>query len=145
MGNSLALLKLLSRYGLAGLLNTAVGFLVTATLDVGLHISPQIANAAGYVVGIPLSFFLNRIFVFRRGDGVSRSGPKYLILVLMAFVANQITLSACVALLSKSAPAHLGAQILSMSVYTISVFVGCRYWVFREGAPAPVTGERVRP
>ena len=53
------------RYGLAGVINTLVGFSIIVALDVGLRLSAHLANAIGYAVGICVSFALSKLFVFR--------------------------------------------------------------------------------
>ena len=73
---------LVARFGLVGLINTAVGFAVVVALDPGLHVAPAIANGVGYLVGVGVGFILNRGFVFRSGEGVRASGLRYAIAAL---------------------------------------------------------------
>ena len=41
MADMRALAGLISRFGLIGLINTAVGYTTTSVLDVGLHVAPS--------------------------------------------------------------------------------------------------------
>ena len=132
------LAALVSRFGLIGLINTAVGFTTTACLDVGLHLAPALANAGGYAVGIPLSFVLTRSFVFRHKAAATATGPKYLIVVASAFLLNQLVLRLAGAVLGPGALPHLLAQLMAMGTYTVTTFLACRLWVFRPGEAAPV-------
>ena len=118
------LIGLLARFGLAGLANTAVGFAVIAGLDLGLHVQPQLANAAGYVVGIGMGFALNRKFVFG-----------------FAFVANQGVLAAAHGVLGDSQIEHLAAQFAGMATYTVLTFVLSRYFVFNRASSASAAGQ----
>src|SRR5512140_2111562 len=93
------LAALIARFGLAGLINTAAGFAVIAALDLGLGVDPHIANAAGYVFGIALSFVLNRSFVFRHEAGAASTAPRFLAAAALAFALNQGVLWAAGAIL----------------------------------------------
>ena len=125
------LIGLLSRFGLAGLVTTAVGFAVIAALDVGLHVPPAAANAAGYAVGIPLGFALNRRFVFRHRGAISRAGLKYIAAIVLGLALNQIVLRLAGLALGPGAPQHLAAQLAGMATYTAVNFLALRVWVFR--------------
>ena len=126
-----ALAALLSRFGLIGLINTAVGFTTTAVLDVGLHVAPALANAGGYAVGVPLSFILTRAFVFRHKVAATSTGPRYVLVVTFAFALNQLVLHVMGTALGRGALPHLVAQLCGMGSYTVATFLACRYWVFR--------------
>jgi putative flippase GtrA len=124
-----------ARFGLAGLVSTAVGFAVIAALDAGLHVAPALANAAGYLVGVPVGFALNRGYVFRHGGALGASGVRYLATVAVAFGLNQLVLrlagQVLGAHLDQPAPAHIAAQLAGMATYTLTTFLLARYWVFR--------------
>jgi putative flippase GtrA len=121
---------LILRFGLAGLINTGFGFAVIAGLDLGLHVRPAIANAAGYAFGICIGFILNRNFVFKSRTTVFTAGERYLIAMLVAFSLNQIVLQIAGRVLGSGYYPHLGAQLVGMVTYTMTSFVACRYWVF---------------
>jgi putative flippase GtrA len=125
------LIALIARFGLAGLINTGIGFAVIAGLDVGLHVAPALANAAGYLVGMGVGFVLNRRFVFKSQSSARATAPRYIAVVIAAFALNQLILRAAGANLGPGALPHLLAQLSGMAVYTLAVFVACRFWVFR--------------
>jgi putative flippase GtrA len=124
----------IARFGLAGLVNTAIGFAVIALLDPVLGLPPPLANAAGYAVGMTVGFVLNRGFVFRSRTGLQATGPRYLIAALCAFVLNQLVLHATGLFLGAGPVRHLAAQLAAMAVYTVALFFLCRLWVFRAAA-----------
>ena len=139
----MALLGLLSRFGLTGLINTGIGFAVIAALDLGLGIDPRLANAAGYAVGMAVGFALNRAFVFRHAGAVRETGPKYLAAVAAAFLLNQAVLTLTGRALGDGAAAHAAAQVAAMGSYTAALFLLSYLWVFRHGRradPAPEGG-----
>jgi|HubBroStandDraft_4_1064222.scaffolds.fasta_scaffold244911_2 putative flippase GtrA len=121
---------LLGRFGVAGLVNTAVGFAVIVMLDPGLHAPPALANALGYGAGMGVGFLLNRAFVFRSRTGLAASGGRYAIAALGAFALNQAVLRAAGLILGGGALAHVAAQLAAMAAYTAALFMLCRLWVF---------------
>ncbi len=125
------LFALLSRFGLAGLVNTALGLSVIAVLDLGLHIDPHIANAVGYAAGLASGYALNRVFVFKSRDDFGSTGLKYLIAVGVAFALNQGVLAVAGPLFGPAPLGRLAAQVTAMVSYTALTFVLCRVWVFR--------------
>ncbi len=122
----------LSRFGLVGALNTLVGFSIITALDVGLHLPQALANAGGFAAGMLCGFLLNGRFVFRSQVGARTTGPKYLLTVTLAFALNQMVLKAAAMVLGAGVLQHEAAQLAGMGVYTVSVFMACRLWVFRE-------------
>lgn len=124
-----------SRFVVAGLANTAVGLSVTAVLDIGFHVNPALANAAGYAVGLICAFVLSKRFVFRSKATAAATGPKFLAVALFAFALNQMVLQIAGRILGDGAGPHLLAQLIAMSTYTATNFVLCRLWVFRRAAP----------
>ena len=122
----------LARFGLVGAANSVLGFSVIAGLDVGLHVAPPLANAAGYAVGIVFGFLLNRAFVFRSQGGYRATGAKYLAMVILAFALNQGVLFLAGRVLGAGTWQHLLAQFCGMGTYTVVTFILCRVWVFKQ-------------
>ena len=125
------LIGLLSRFGVVGLLNTATCLAVIMAVEEGLGLNLQLANACGFAVGICVSFVLSRRFVFRSTASARSTVPRYLATVLAGFCLNQLVLAEAHAILGPGALNHLAAQLCGMASYTASVFLACRYWVFR--------------
>jgi putative flippase GtrA len=128
---------LIARFGLAGLVNTAIGFAVVVVLDPVLNLPPALANAAGYAVGMAVGFVLNRGFVFRSRTGLPAAGLRYVIAAASAFVLNQGVLRLAGMALGGGAARHLIAQGMAMAVYSVALFVLCRLWVFKTDANSP--------
>ena len=122
---------LVSRYLSVGLLNTVISLGIIMGLDRGLGADPQLANLAGYAVGIMSGFVLSRRFVFRSGASPRATAPKYLLTVLAGFCLNQLVLFEARRVLAGVPSDHLLAQLCGMASYTVSVFLVCRFWVFK--------------
>lgn len=118
------------RYGLVGLLNTAVGYAVILALDLGLKINPFLANAAGYAVGLVIGFVLSRGFVFRSQDSARKVGPRYILAVAGAFALNQGVMGLSRMLLPDAPWGHAASQLAGMASYTGALFLISYFWVF---------------
>lgn len=116
----------LARFGVAGGINTAIGFGVILGLT-ALAVAPAIANAAGYAVGVGFSFLLSKHFVFRsKAKGVWELGP-FICCFASAFILNQIVLDAAINILGMR---PLWAQLSSIGAYCAIMYLLQRYMVF---------------
>jgi putative flippase GtrA len=123
------------RYGVAGVLNTLVGFSIIVALDVGLHLPAHLANAIGYAVGICVSFVLSKVFVFKARK-TTRSAPvRYVVAVAGAFALNQGVLTVAKLALPSGALWNVAAQGAAAVSYTGALFLLSHFWVFAEGKP----------
>ncbi len=59
------------RFLIAGLLNTALDFVLLNALILAAHMPVLAANLISVTVGITISYFLNHFFVFRHGEAVT--------------------------------------------------------------------------
>lgn len=125
-----SLAGLVARFGIAGLITTAVGFAFIAILDVGFHVAPHLANAAGYALGIVIRYFLNRGYVFR--SDASGSMLRFLATMGIAFGANQLALTVAGHVLGDEPLARTAAQLVGMVTFTGTQFVLSYIWVFRR-------------
>src|SRR5262245_31004693 len=77
-----------SRYALVGLLNTLVGLLVIIACQAVLGLSPYVANACGYAVGILVGFVANRNWTFRHSGPVGISATLYVAMFAACYGLN---------------------------------------------------------
>ena len=69
--------------------------------------------------------------VFSSAAAPQATAPKYLLTVLAGLCLNQLVLVEARRVLGAGTLEHLSAQLCAMGSYTVSVFLVCRYWVFR--------------
>lgn len=120
---------ILSRYSLSGALNTVAGFSTIFALT-ALGFQPYAANAAGYLVGLILGFFVSRRFVFRHEGRMSSQGIRYLMAFGVCFAINLLVLR-----FSLQAGVHeMLAQAISTAVYIVAMFLALRLFVFHHRA-----------
>lgn len=140
----MSFVKLVGRYGLAGIANTGLGFVLIMACEWLFGFRPEVANALGYAAGWGLGYVLNRAFVFKTAGTHRRVGPRYIMAVVVAFLANQAVLQIAIWLTPSTALGNVLAQIAGMGTYTLALFVLCALWVFRDTRPAALAspGER---
>jgi len=119
----------LGRYAGSGALNTVTGFAVIFAL-MALGFSPYIANIGGYLVGFILGFVVSKKFVFRSNGHFVGESIRYLVAFLICFCLNLVALQIALTTLNIRA---LLAQLLAAVVYTISMYMLTRWFVFSAG------------
>ena len=136
------MISILARFFLVGIANSIIGFAIIAILDVGFHVNPAMANAIAYVVGISVSFFLTRKFVFRVHADATSQYWRYVVAMAFAFSINQLVLFATGMVLGAGSLRHLAAQLAGMAAYTVTNFLLCSRWVFSHEAELPYRDSR---
>lgn len=122
----------LGRYAGSGALNTVTGFAVIFAL-MALDFSPFIANIGGYLVGFILGFVVSKKFVFRSNGHFVGESIRYLVAFMICFGLNLLTLQIALSKLHINA---LAGQLLAAVVYTASMFIFTRWFVFSGGIEA---------
>lgn len=115
------------RFAAVGLVNTAIGLAAIYAVMFFFQTGPAIANAVGYVIGLAVSFILNRTWTFGSNRLVVQVLPKYLLVAAIAYLLN---LGAVLAAISYFSVNPYLAQLLGIGIYTVCMFFGCRWFVF---------------
>ena len=115
------------RFGAVGLANTAIGLLAIYAVIFFFNTGPAFANAIGYAIGLAVSFALNRFWTFGDTQSIANVLPRYLLAAAFCYLLNL-----SVILIGTQ---HFGVnnyliQFFGIGVYTIAMFVGCRWFVF---------------
>lgn len=115
------------RFGTVGLVNTAVGLFAIYVLMYVFDANLLIANASGYIVGLLVSFLLNRTWTFRSDQRTTVVLLRYIAAALFSYSLNFL-----IVLYGDmySLVNQFLLQIIGISFYTISMFILCRYFVF---------------
>ena len=121
------LLQQLRKFATTGLLNTLVG-LSTIYLLMALGSHYAVANVAGYLVGLVISFVLNRYWTFNRRDAaVGKDAMRFVLLFLVAYSCNLALVA--VAIEELLIPPAV-AQLMGVVLYNVLNFVGMKFFVF---------------
>ncbi len=116
----------LAKYGLVGILNTAITFVVIAILS-AFGIDPYLSNAIGFAAGLLNSYFMNKTFTFK---GAHRSSGDAIKFLSAFFIAYMINIGVLHFLLKLTAESTILCQLIAMSTYNIAFFVMMKSWVF---------------
>ncbi|WP_169717414.1 GtrA family protein [Brucella thiophenivorans] len=115
----------LIKYGIVGILNTAITFLVIAVLT-ALGMNPYLCNAIGFGVGLLNSYFLNSRFTFNKKSSTG-SMTKFGAAFSIAYAINLFVLHCLVQLQIDSI---FVAQFVAMASYNAAFFILMKTWVF---------------
>lgn len=122
-------MKQLLRYGAVGVVNTGVGYGIIFGCMYLAGLGPVPSNIAGYAVGLIVSYTLNRTFTFRSTGSQRKELPRFVVLFMVAYLANLGVLILLVRVLR----VHEGvSQVLAGVVYFALSFVLNKYFVFRR-------------
>jgi putative flippase GtrA len=116
------------RFGAVGLVNTLIGLSCIYGLMFFFHAGAGVANAAGYGLGFGVSFVLNRVWTFGSTRSVRQVLPRFLLAASGCYLLNFCLVMAGTGL------GHFNpylAQLIGVGAYTASLFLLCRWWVFR--------------
>lgn len=121
------LLRQSVRFGLVGLVNTVIGLAAIYALMYFVGVGPALANALGYAIGLAVGFALNRSWTFKSKQSAVHLLPRYLNVAAASYLLN---LCVVMAATSQFAVNAYLAQLMGIGIYTISMFLGCRRFVF---------------
>lgn len=127
------------RFALVGVANTLLGLLVIYAAKWAGDLPDLLANLLGYIVGLTVSYSLNArwTFAFRGRHGVA--APRFVLVILVAYLANIATVYALLGLAINS----YIAQAAGIIPYTVIGYLGAALFAFRDpdsrttGLPRP--------
>lgn len=115
------------RFAVVGVLNTTAGLgAIYGARALGLDEVP--ANAAGYALGLALSFTLNRRWTFRQRGPLPALALRFAVVTLFAWLLN---LAVLLVLLRWDVAGAL-AQAGAVATYTVASYLGLRCWAFAD-------------
>ena len=122
----------LVRFLVVGTVNTMAGLTVIWVLQELAGSGHVIANLGGYVIGVSVSFILNKRWSFSfRGAHV----PAFLRFLLVFGIAYSTNLLIVVAVMSLAGSTSFWFQLCGAIPYTALFYIGCRWYVFRGSGP----------
>jgi putative flippase GtrA len=126
-------MKQLMRFAAVGVLNTVLGYAVIFACMYLAGLGAVTSNVIGYLVGLIVSYVMNRTFTFRSVAPASREMIRFVSIFLLAYLANLAVLVLSI----DHFGVHEGvAQIGAGVVYFGLSFIMNKYYVFAD----PKTG-----
>jgi len=117
------------------LANTLLGLAIIFSLKYFLNTSDVLANAAGYAVGIAMSFFLNKTITFAHSRDYVGSAMRFALVQIGAYALNLLT----VLILVRGSTNSYVAQTLGILPYTLCGFLGAKFFAFAAADTRPET------
>lgn len=115
---------LFAKFCAIGVLNTCIGYsIIFFSLKI-LGLNYLLSNTLGYIVGLSISFSLNKYSNFKSKGAASSELPKFLLCFIVAFACNNLILIVCVEILYLP-------QVLSILVAGI-IYTGIFYLLSRD-------------
>ena len=124
------------RFGAVGVVNTVIGLLAIYAVIFFFNTGPATANAVGYAIGLAVSFALNRIWTFGDGRSVGKVLPRYLLAAAISYLLNLSVVLLCTHYFDVGP--YL-VQLYGIGIYTVTLFLGCRWFVFQESSLSEVS------
>jgi len=117
------------KYGVVGISNTFITFIVITLMMKLLGYSDFISNIVGYVAGVVNSFIWNKKWTFSNSTGWKNSLFRFLIAFGICYVIQY----GLVMILNKNLTIdHIYNHYIGMVFYTAINFFANKYYVFKE-------------
>lgn len=124
------------RFGLVGVVNTAVDFGLFVALVTLLHMSPPIGNVISYSAGVLCSFVLNGAWTFRHNP---RAGRSRRFGAFLAVNLSALAISTGIVAVGSDMMGPIVAKLVALPVTYAWGFVLSKFVVFRRAGHATPT------
>jgi putative flippase GtrA len=128
LARSVHLVPEIVRYGLAGLVNTAVGFSLYSACILLLHAPFWGANFVAIIGGVICGYILARTFVFRSAipQSHARSTPRYLLTIALQYGFSTLVISICL----RYGVGEILGYVIALPLAMVLSYAIQKYWVF---------------
>tara|TARA_A100001388_G_C28420604_1_gene334885 strand:- start:13 stop:381 length:369 start_codon:yes stop_codon:yes gene_type:complete len=122
-------MKKFLKYLISGFINTLATYFTSILLLKIFNVILVVSNLLGYIVGIFVSFYLNRNFVFKSKEAeIKKQFYKFLCACLFSYLINLIFLIVFSFIIQLNDEI---SQILSMLTYSISFYIFSNNYIFK--------------
>lgn len=119
----------LSRFLVVGFANTVLGYAVIFGCMYLGGLTPESSNVVGYLVGLLVSYFLNRHFTFRSVQRRGTEFVRFVVVFITAYTANLIVLVVFVRALGTHAAV---SQVIAGVIYIGVAYLLNKHYVFHS-------------
>ncbi|MBP3967251.1 GtrA family protein [Paenibacillus lignilyticus] len=135
-------LKIMIKYGVVGIIGTALHFMLLIALVERFQFHPALASAIGFIVVLAVSYYLNRKWTFSSvGTSGLRSIIKYTVVSVSGLMLNTGIMFVAVEGLHLR---YTVGQLLVTVVIPLFNFVLNYYWTFRSDDTTTVSLKRTQ-
>ena len=120
----------LAKFSTVGATGYVVNLAVFSALVLGADLDHRLAAIASFLVAVTNNYTWNRLWTFHGQRGhVAYQGVRFLVVAVIALVANLVALEILIAL----GLGEILAQAIAIVLVTPVNFVGNKLWTFRRG------------
>jgi putative flippase GtrA len=116
------------RYCAIGVINTLAGFGTIYACMYFFSFSPELSNFLGYLLGINVSFLLNKYYNFKSRARLWQEAPLFYLVMALSYLLNFLALKILLFLHLNPYLAQAGAGV----IYTLSSYLACKCYVFKQ-------------
>lgn len=117
------------KFLVVGVLNTLIGLLAIYFCKWLLGFSDVLANISGYLIGLAVSFILNRGWTFEHSGAVLPALLRFIAIFVLAYLFNLATVLTAMNVFNVNA---YMAHAIGIAPYTVIFYFGSRYFAFRH-------------
>lgn len=127
------------RFLFVGAINTVIGLSSMLVLFNAIGLSYWLATFLGNCIGATVSYFLNRSFTFQSQINMKASIPRFIIVIVacyfFSYSVSYLTINIVteIKLIENTHQAENFAIMIGTVFYTVSNYLGQRYFVFYKG------------
>jgi putative flippase GtrA len=123
------------KFAVVGIANTVIGLFAIYMCKWLLGFDDALANISGYIIGLAVSYLLNRGWTFQHSGAALPALARFLLIFALAYLLNLATV--LIAIHSLGVNSYL-AQAIGIGPYTVLFYLGSRYFAFK---PTPAERE----
>ena len=122
-------IKKVIRFLLVGIINAISGYTLIILLYSLLNFHFYLANFTDYLLGLIISFILNRKFVFKAKGKIKGQFLKFLFSFFLSYFLNIFVFYICSEFINLN---YYLALLIASFFYTVSFFILCNFFTFKK-------------
>lgn len=116
------------RYLIAGVFNTAVGYIAFLVALRVFGMNPAVSNGISYAIGLLSAYIINALFVFRAARHSRRTLLRFMAGFCVAYAINFAVLHI---MIEGAALRAEFAQVFAMAAYTVAFYLINKHFVWK--------------
>jgi len=122
-------IKKIKRFLLVGIVNAIAGYTLIIALYSFLNLNIYLSNLIGYLIGLIISFILNRNFVFKVGGKIVNQFLKFIFSFFLSYFLNIFVFYISSEFINLN---YYFSLLIASLFYSISFFISCNFFTFKR-------------
>ncbi|MCI9141387.1 MAG: GtrA family protein [Lachnospiraceae bacterium] len=122
------------KFGMVGIVNTVLSYLITNGSYYILHLHEQISNLISFLITVLISYLLNSRFVFRQEEGQHQPWYRALAKVYASYALTELVLMGILLFVQERLLGipHYIATFVNLCVTVPLNFILNKFWAYRK-------------